>query len=258
MSSLAPLPSSEVVSTQESARQDSELDQVLRSRAFEKTPTLKKLLTYLWEHQDENISEYAIATEALGRRADFEPRLDATVRVLVSRLRHRLKEFYETEGAGLSTRVVIPLGTHKVQIVAARPETICLPLNLVQGATADRPYTQRSSISIRRFAWIELAIILLLLFSNGWTLWVRNRQSQESDRTQSRSLPDFWRQFLGSAKTVHLVVPNPVFLTWDNGLLARDKTVNDFATRSDSAILRELEQRFGPPTWPRPTWTTKT
>lgn len=224
----------------------SELEHVLNSRAFEKTPTLKKLLTYLWDHRDENISEYAIATEAVGRRADFEPRFDATVRVLVSRLRHRLKEFYDTEGSHLPTQIVIPLGAHQVQIVSVGSESVSLPFEPVQSGVG-QAFTRQPSMSIRRIAWIELIIILILVFSNGWTLWLRNREQQESKRVQERRLPDFWRQFLGNGKSTQVIVPNPVFFSWENGLTARDKMVNDFAKLGDSPVLRELGHRFGPP-----------
>ena len=220
-----------------------ELEHVLSSRAFEKTPTLRKLLIYLWDHRDENISEYAIATEAVGRRADFEPRFDATVRVLVSRLRQRLKEFYDTEGSHLPTQIVIPLGAHQVQIVSVGSEIASPPLEGVQSDVTLQP-----NVSIRGIAWIELVIILILIFSNGWTLWLRNRQQQESKRVQESRLPDFWRQFLGNGKSTQVIVPNPVFFSWENGLTARDKMVNDFSEIGDSPVLRDLEHRFGPPT----------
>jgi hypothetical protein len=248
MSSLAPVPNPEVLSSQEPVMPGSELEQVLESRAFGKTPTLKKLLTYLWEHQCENISEYAIATEALGRRADFEPRIDATVRVLVSRLRHRLKEYYDAEGACLPTRIAIPLGTHRVQILRVRPETVSQPFDLLPLTVVDQPTTRQPILSLRHIAWIQLAIILILIFSNGWTLWLRNRQKHESEPGQVRNFPEFWRQFLGNGKGAHLIVPNPVFFSWENGLFARDRRVNDFLKRDDSPVLEELERRFGPPT----------
>jgi hypothetical protein len=128
MSSLAPSPNPELLPAPQSETEPCELDQVLQSRAFEKTPTLKKLLTYMWEHRGKDVSEYAIATEALGRRPDFDPRLDATIRVLVSRLRQRLKEFYETEGARLTTRITVPVGTHQIQIIRTEPEVSAFPI----------------------------------------------------------------------------------------------------------------------------------
>src|SRR5689334_15430825 len=63
-----------------------ELRGPLVSRLLEKSPAMKRLLVYLWEHRAEELNEYAIATEALDRRSDFDPRTDAAVRVQVARL----------------------------------------------------------------------------------------------------------------------------------------------------------------------------
>src|SRR5690242_16028684 len=105
------------------SEQPESFKRLVESRAFEKTPALRALLTYLWLHRTESISEYAIATEALGRAAGFDARTDATVRVQISRLRQRLEKFYEEEGKDLQERLVIPLGSHQMQIehVACEP-----------------------------------------------------------------------------------------------------------------------------------------
>lgn len=58
---------------------------------------MRTLLVYLWEHQGESVSEYAISIDALGRQSDFDPKVDANVRVQVGRLRAKLKEGYEEE-----------------------------------------------------------------------------------------------------------------------------------------------------------------
>src|SRR5438552_781144 len=89
--------------------------QAADSETFRTAPTMRALLMYLWEHQGEPISEYAIATEALGRSADFEPKLDSTVRVQVARLRAKLKEFYESAGADFPLRLTLPLGRHELE-----------------------------------------------------------------------------------------------------------------------------------------------
>ena len=68
---------------------------VIESHTFERAPTLRALLVYLWNMRDKPVSEYAIATEALGRSRSFDPKTDATVRVQVSRLRQRLEKFYQ-------------------------------------------------------------------------------------------------------------------------------------------------------------------
>src|SRR5713101_8249250 len=94
---------------------------VADSESFRTAPTMRALLLYLWEHQGEQISEYAIATEALGRSPDFDPKLDSTVRVQVARLRTKLKDFYEAWDAAFSLRLSLPLGRHELQWVYQPP-----------------------------------------------------------------------------------------------------------------------------------------
>lgn len=74
------------------------LEQVAKSALFRKAPASRELLLYLWQHRAEPLSEYAIGVDVLGRKPDFDPKTDATVRVQVSRLRQRLKEYYAGEG----------------------------------------------------------------------------------------------------------------------------------------------------------------
>src|SRR5215471_11576342 len=88
---------------------------VADSETFRTAPTMRALLLYLWDHQGEPISESAIATEALGRSQDFDPKLDSTVRVQVARLRTKLKDFYESAEAEFPLRVTLPLGRHELE-----------------------------------------------------------------------------------------------------------------------------------------------
>src|SRR6516165_3088710 len=98
-----------------SAHQHDELvRQVADSETFRAAPTMRALLLYLWDHQGEPIGEYAIATEALGRSADFDPKLDSTVRVQIARLRTKLKEFHEAAGESFPLRLSLPLGRHEL------------------------------------------------------------------------------------------------------------------------------------------------
>ena len=87
---------------------------VAQSAQFTRAETLKRLLLYLWAHRDEDISEYAVATDTLGRRVDFDPKTDASVRMQISRLRRKLKDYYEGEGSGEAYMLHIPIGTHSL------------------------------------------------------------------------------------------------------------------------------------------------
>jgi Malectin domain len=95
----------------------SELDAVLHSREFLRSPALAKLLEYLCEKtfsgNTQEIKEFSIATEVFGRDQDFGERRDSLVRVEVHRLRKKLHRYYETEGADRPVRIVIRSGNYQ-------------------------------------------------------------------------------------------------------------------------------------------------
>ena len=98
-----------------------ELEAVIASGIFAKAPSLALLLDYVctkyFEGQANQIKEYNIAVEALGRPPSFDPRQDSIVRVEAFRLRKRLKQYYENQGADRHLRIVIPSGQYVPQFL---------------------------------------------------------------------------------------------------------------------------------------------
>jgi hypothetical protein len=96
------------------AAKRAELEAVLASASFARAPSLGLLLSYICEKdfsgEQHLIREYNIAVEALGRPADFDQKKDSIVRVEAHRLRKRLKQYYEGEGADHALQIELPLG----------------------------------------------------------------------------------------------------------------------------------------------------
>jgi hypothetical protein len=98
-----------------------ELEAVLASGIFNRAPNLALLLTYVcaryFEGAAEQIKEYNIAVDALGRPADFDQKRDSIVRVEAHRLRKRLREYYDADGAAHTLRIDIPPGQYAPRFV---------------------------------------------------------------------------------------------------------------------------------------------
>ncbi|HEY6271013.1 MAG TPA: malectin domain-containing carbohydrate-binding protein [Terriglobales bacterium] len=98
-----------------------ELDAVLASAVFTRAPRQAKLLEYICKEyfsgREQQIKEYNLATEVLGRSAEFDQSRDAIVRVEFFRLRKKLKDYYEGEGAGHALRIVVHPGQYVPQFV---------------------------------------------------------------------------------------------------------------------------------------------
>src|ERR1035441_4154687 len=121
------------------SQEKNELQSLLASGIFDRSPNLAQVLTYVcekyFEGAAEQIKEYNIAVEALGRPAGFDQKRDSIVRVEAHRLRKRLREYYEADGAGHTIRIDIPPGQYAptfVQQLAPRSQTI------VNGSGIDR------------------------------------------------------------------------------------------------------------------------
>ena len=216
-----------------------DLRPILESHCFDRAETQKKVLIYLWEQRGKEISEYAIAIDALGRRADFDPKIDASVRVQVSRLRRKLKDFYETEGRNCPLKLRIPIGSHSLEVV--EPAFAPTP--------APVPYVPPASTSPR---WLLLTVAGACVFFAVLSIWLlssRMAAVHMSNQRQAEPPIRFWSDFLGGAKKTQIVLPTPVFLEYPakKGLRVRDIFMNDFQNWRSSPDLVAVSKYAGDP-----------
>jgi hypothetical protein len=188
----------------------------------------------LWQHKGESLNEYAVATEALGRKADFDPKSDSTVRVHVSRLRQKLKEFYDSEGRDAPVRVSIPIGAHEIRIEP----------NLKDGSTqVPKPSLNRTVVVLAGVCLALAAACVLLIVQNRRLAVATVKQEQPV-----APLPRLWRAFVASDKPVTVFLPNPVFFYWHNrSLVMRDTRVNDYSELNRSEELKAYVSKWGRP-----------
>jgi hypothetical protein len=214
------------------------LETVVSGAAFAKAPVLRKLLVYLWGHRHESITEYAIGVDVFGKREDFDPRTDATVRVQISRLRQKLKEHFEAAGADADYRLVIPPGGHRLELIAAPKPTTSAP-------TAPPPGLSLLLPAFRKWLpWMAVGILAVIAAVFGWQNRLLRTQV-EASRQQSQ-LPPLWQTILRPGRVTRLIYPVPVFYVWDR-LRVRDVLVNDPEGWRQSPHLAPFIQRFGKP-----------
>lgn len=91
-----------------------ELDAIFASRILGRANYLVRFLTFVcekyFEGATDDIKEYSIAVQALGRSPDFDPQVDTIVRVTAHALRKRLEEYYRKEGAEHAIQICLPPG----------------------------------------------------------------------------------------------------------------------------------------------------
>jgi hypothetical protein len=252
------VPLEDLVENEVEARGSKHVEEVLHSECFKRATTLRGLLEYLWKNRGKDVSEYAIAVDALSRNPDFESKIDASVRVQISRLRQFLTKYYESEGRLSGSRLSIPLGTHEIQLVELEPDDK-VQLELKEkpdhGGVGDRlvhlpVFVDAPRAHGRNLVAMLGAVIVVLVACIGFLLWRSAHPDARNASVAKQELPLFWKTFVDNGKSTRIVLPTPVFFSWDNpphdkSLMFRDTGINDFAKSEKSAELADLEKRWG-------------
>jgi Tol biopolymer transport system component len=92
------------------------LEKVLASAPFEGSARMRRFLQYVVEitlsGQSDLLKESLIGVEVFDREVGYDPKLDAIVRVEARRLRLKLLEYYQGEGATEAIRIELPKGSY--------------------------------------------------------------------------------------------------------------------------------------------------
>jgi hypothetical protein len=145
MTSRGAIPHPDHVDPGRKAKERAALYAVLTSRTFQNKPQLANLLKYICERYFDGetgaIKEYCIATDVFGRSQSFDQSTDSIVRVEAFRLRKKLREFYEGEGADQTIEIVVATGHYRPEftdrIREDRIRKTRIPLNRSQSSTND-------------------------------------------------------------------------------------------------------------------------
>ncbi len=100
--------------TEEAIRQ--QLAKILASPQFVNSPNLRNFLRFIVEKtlagESADIKGYTVATQVLGRKADFDPNLDPIVRIQAGRLRRALDQYYRVQGKSDGVVIDVPKGSY--------------------------------------------------------------------------------------------------------------------------------------------------
>ena len=93
-----------------------ELQRILSSDLFSRSTVLSNFLKFIVEEtlegRTEELKEYTIAVSALGKSTDFNPQIDAIVRIHAGRLRRSLHEYYSGIGNSNPIKIEVVKGTY--------------------------------------------------------------------------------------------------------------------------------------------------
>jgi len=148
-----------------------ELQAVVASQLFVRSPTLAHLLSYLCEKKlagdTDQVKEYSIALDVFGRQDSFDQDTDSIVRVQANRLRKRLADYYRGEGATHALRIAIPIGQYvpsfeRVETPTEPPGTSVLT---EETPSAERAPARTLSLGNRKTGILLAATIFLAILA---------------------------------------------------------------------------------------------
>jgi hypothetical protein len=186
------------------------VERVSSTPAFTRSVLLTRFLHYICDRKfsgrAEEITEYQIGVQALGRPDSYNPGEDNIVRTYARILRKRLDEYFEGAGREEPVRIVIPLG-HYVPVFepnvpvrdssdhsglvgsGEEPAPVAIETAKGPGSAAMRRRLSRM--------WIPAALLLVVCASAGM-YW--------RSQTRPRSINDiFWREVFNRGNVTYLV-----------------------------------------------------
>ena len=100
------------------------VERIVASPTFVKSSRLCSFLIYICElslqERSDEINELNIGKTVFGRSSNYDPSVDGIVRSHASRLRQRLEQYFNDEGANETIRLLIPRGGY-IPVFEPRP-----------------------------------------------------------------------------------------------------------------------------------------
>lgn len=246
----------------ENATQDEllkhQIDRILGSDEFRNSEVLAHLLRYLAEKSAsgaaDNLKEYTVAIEALGKPSSYDPQTNSVVRIQAGRLRQKLTAYYRAEGRDDPILIELPKGRFRL-VSSPRESTLTAKeQSLPPASDAPDNFSKLSPAPPRRFtAMFQIALLLgVAILSCGLTLaWSSFRHSQ--DRVYSAiwtpAIESLWGPFVSSNHPLIVSIEDPLFaeLRSKPGIYYRDRSLNQWKDLQDAPALKALSKALDNP-----------
>ncbi len=208
------------------ADREEALRRVLESNAFARSEQLKNFLRYVCkleiEGRTDEIKEYSIGVDALGRSPSYSTTADSSVRRRAFELRQKLEEVYADELADCEIRIDLPKGSY-IPVFRLRTEPSAQPAAAPEIAAASAVPATPPPATENGWARIVAAALAGLILGAG-AMWLTGPTSTHSADPPA-ILKEAWGPLAGSqgnvlisiASSFHMMVRPGGFST-DSGL----------------------------------------
>jgi hypothetical protein len=242
----------------------SQVERILHSEELRGSEVLRRLLRFLAEKsasgEADELKEYIVAIDGLGKPATYDPRHNSAVRIQVGRLRQKLADYYR--GEGRSDRIVIdvPKGRFKLKFeYRASPPLAPAPADLFpehpaagQAKPSDLEHKNslRAVLQTPRFA-IPIWTVLILALAFAGYHWLKPSAAKANNAAYpagwNADMESLWRPFISTRRPLIVAIEDPLFveLNGSTGIYYRDRTLNNWndvvASPNVSALRKALK-----------------
>jgi hypothetical protein len=234
-----------------------QIERLMHSEELRGSDVLRRLLRFLAEKsasgEGEDLKEYVVAIDGMGKPSSYDPRHDSAVRIQVGRLRQKLADYYRNEGRLDPIIIDIPKGHFKLcYTVRQAHETLNgapvaqEPLQLIESAAPDleEVNTARSPSYWSRMAWALMGALFVVAAYGIFSVWKTRAGSATEMAGFTPELRELWEPFLTSRRPLIVAIEDPLFVEFHtgSGLYVRDKSVNDWKDVQGSQAISALRE----------------
>ncbi len=243
-----------------------QVDRILRSEELRGSEVLRRLLRFLAEKtatgEADDLKEYIVAIDGLGKPATYDPRHNSAVRIQVGRLRQKLADYYRGEGHCDPIVIDVPKGRFKLKVeyrscpaltsppVDFVPEQIPAAEPLDPVDTRRRPW--RAALRAVKFAAPLWAAAILILAFAGYR-WLKPSSAKATAFAYpagwNADMETLWQPFISSGRPLVVAIEDPLFveLNGSTGIYYRDRTLNSWNDIVASKNVAALRKALGNP-----------
>jgi hypothetical protein len=239
-----------------------QIERILRSEELRGSEVLRRLLRFLAEKsasgEADELKEYIVAIDGLGKPATYDPRHNSAVRIQVGRLRQKLADYYRGEGRCDPIVIDVPKGRFKLKIehrscpaLTAPPSEFFVDQPVpAEIETPDRvgKKSLREMPRIWRLAIFASAVLVVAAGIVGYH-WFKpfnaNANSAGYPPGWNADMEALWRPFISTRRPLIVAIEDPLFveLNGNPGIYYRDRTLNnwnDIVSSQNVAALRRV------------------
>jgi hypothetical protein len=223
-----------------------QVERIFQSKTFRSSDVLRHLLSYLVDASlsgtADDLKEYTVAVDALGKPSSYDPRQESAVRMQVGRLRQKLTEYYRTEGADDPLVIDLPKGGFKVVFEPRKTPFEQIPL--AEPLPEEVPATGWRRREIVLAAGLAVALALAAFFA------LRFQQAKKDAGEVVAWTPEIqqlWEPILSSSRPLVVCIATPLSVLIPGFGFVRDNAVNEWEDVPGSKGIAALKDALHAP-----------